>query len=204
MIRFLSLVLITMLATGQPSAQVNEPESIRLANARISAGADSGWVLDADVQVRLSPVLIEAVQRGVPLVFVTEAEIYKNRWYWFDKKILAQSKTVRVMYHAVTQQYRVAIGGQHQWTFDTLEDALAAAVGLRSWPLNGIGDQSLAALIRDLARHPGDYESRMRVRLDSSQLPKPLQVNALTNRDWNLSSDWVQPRLVIEAAPQTP
>jgi hypothetical protein len=28
------------------------------------------------------------------------------------------------------------------------------------------------------------------MRLDTSQLPKPFQVNALTNRDWTLASDW--------------
>jgi hypothetical protein len=28
------------------------------------------------------------------------------------------------------------------------------------------------------------------MRLDTSQLPKPFQINALTNRDWTLASDW--------------
>ena len=28
------------------------------------------------------------------------------------------------------------------------------------------------------------------MRLDVTQLPKPFQVNALTSRDWNLSSEW--------------
>jgi hypothetical protein len=40
-------------------------------------------------------------------------------------------------------------------------------------------------------KKPNDFEARFRVRLDSSQLPKPLQVNAFTNRDWALSSDWI-------------
>ncbi|NUM88210.1 MAG: DUF4390 domain-containing protein, partial [Bdellovibrionales bacterium] len=39
--------------------------------------------------------------------------------------------------------------------------------------------------------HKGeDYRAQTRMRLDISQLPKPFQVNALTNRDWNLASDW--------------
>jgi hypothetical protein len=28
--------------------------------------------------------------------------------------------------------------------------------------------------------------------LDLSKLPKPFQVNALNNRDWNVSSDWLR------------
>lgn len=198
MIRLLSAFLAMLLAL-MPLAQANEAESIRVTNPRISQSADGAWVLDADVQVRLSPVLIEALQRGVPLYFVTEAEIYKSRWYWFDKKIIGQAKTVRLIYHAVTQQYRVAIGGLHQWTHATLEDALASAASLRGWPLNGASNDALTAVFKDMAKNPGDYDSRIRVRLDSAQLPKPLQVNALTNRDWNLASEWVQPRLAAES-----
>jgi hypothetical protein len=34
------------------------------------------------------------------------------------------------------------------------------------------------------------YTAAVRLRLDTSLLPKPLQINALGSRDWNLSSDW--------------
>jgi hypothetical protein len=38
---------------------------------------------------------------------------------------------------------------------------------------------------------PGDvYTAGLRQWLDTSQLPKPLQINALGSRDWNLNSDW--------------
>jgi hypothetical protein len=38
------------------------------------------------------------------------------------------------------------------------------------------------------------YVAEVRLRLDTTQLPKLLQVNALTGRDWNLDSEayrWV-------------
>ena len=31
---------------------------------------------------------------------------------------------------------------------------------------------------------------RYGLRLDTSQLPKPFQINAITNRDWNPQSEW--------------
>jgi hypothetical protein len=38
---------------------------------------------------------------------------------------------------------------------------------------------------------PGDILSAaLRVRLDTSQLPKPFQVEALSNKNWILASDW--------------
>ena len=34
------------------------------------------------------------------------------------------------------------------------------------------------------------YEAQVRMRLDVSMLPKPFQVTAITNRDWNLQAEW--------------
>lgn len=183
--------------SGQ-SLQATETESIRLARPVLSAPVEAAWSADADVRVTLSSVLIDALLRGVPLYFMSEIEIYKTRWYWFDKKVFGQTRVVRVSYHAVTQQYRVAMGGLHQSAHVALDDALAAATSLRGWSLGGESDSRLSSLARELRESAADYEVRFRVRLDGSQLPKPLQINALTNRDWNLSSDWIEPRLIFE------
>ena len=201
MIHRLLLGLLACLMLPGQALQATETESIRLARPVLSAPAEGGWSADADVRVTLSPVLIDALLRGVPLYFVSEVEIYKTRWYWFDKKLFGQVRVVRVSYHAVTQQYRVAIGGLHQSAHAALEDALAAATSLRGWSLAGESESRLLSLARDLRESPRDYEVRLRVRLDGSQLPKPLQIYALTNRDWNLSSDWIEPRLTFEPLP---
>lgn len=199
MTRLLSILLLCLAATG-PIALANEPESIRLNQPTLSLTTEKIWMLDANVQVTLSPVLIEAVNRGVPLYFVAEFELLRNRWYWFDQKVLTQSKTVRLSYHAVTQQYRVAVGGLHQMSYPELDQAIAAATTLRGWALIDHEAQSVNTLMQAVQSKPEAYELRLRVRLDSAQLPKPLQVNALTNRDWNLSSDWVRPKVVVRPA----
>ena len=185
-----------------PVAMANESESIRLNQPTLSLTTEKTWALDANVQVTLSPVLIEAVNRGVPLYFVAEFEILKNRWYWFDEKLLTQSKVVRLSYHAVTQQYRVAVGGLHQMSYPELDQALMAATTMRGWLLIDPEGQPLSGLMQAVQAKPDAYELRLRVRLDSAQLPKPLQVNALTNRDWNLSSDWVRPKVAAKPMPE--
>lgn len=180
-------------------ALANESESIRLNQPTLSLSLEKTWAIDANVQVTLSPVLIEAVSRGVPLYFVAEFEILKNRWYWFDEKVLTQTKVVRLSYHAVTQQYRVAVGGLHQMTYPELDQALMAATSMRGWQIGDPEGQTLVSVMQAVQAKPDAYELRLRVRLDSAQLPKPLQVNALTNRDWNLSSDWVRPKVVTKS-----
>lgn len=197
MMQLLSTLLL-WLATLMPAAMANESESIRLNQPTLSLSTEKTWALDANVQVTLSPVLIEAVNRGVPLYFVAEFEILKNRWYWFDEKLLSQSKVVRLSYHAVTQQYRVAVGGLHQMSYPELDQALMAATSMRGWLLIDSEGQPLSGLMQAVQAKPDAYELRLRVRLDSAQLPKPLQVNALTNRDWNLSSDWVRPKVAAK------
>jgi len=67
----------------------------------------------------------------------------------------------------------------HQ-NFDTLEEALAVLGRVR---------ERLVVARQDV--DPDDvYLAELRLRLDTTQLPKPLQINALASRDWNLSSDW--------------
>ncbi|HET7159044.1 MAG TPA: DUF4390 domain-containing protein, partial [Burkholderiales bacterium] len=39
-------------------------------------------------------------------------------------------------------------------------------------------------------RKDNTYVGTVRLRLDTSQLPKPFQVNALGSREWQLSSEW--------------
>jgi hypothetical protein len=43
---------------------------------------------------------------------------------------------------------------------------------------------------RSMLRVGETYATAVRMRLDTTQLPKPFQINAITNRDWTLESDW--------------
>ena len=190
------LGLILMLG-GAPLSKANEVESIRVIDPTFVVDTDGDWGLNTNVAVSLSPVLVDAVNRGVPLYFVMEFELSRDRWYWFDERVIRKSKTARLTYHAITQQYRVAFGGLHQLSFPTLEDALSGALTLRGWLIAATDDPKSVNALKAFQKKPGDYEARFRVRLDSGQLPKPLQVNAFTNRDWALSSDWVALKPVV-------
>jgi hypothetical protein len=43
-----------------------------------------------------------------------------------------------------------------------------------------------------LLRPGGSYVASLRLRLDVTQLPKPFQLSAMSNRDWTLESEWQQ------------
>ena len=192
-----ALLAIATLMPGL-ATRANETESVRLSRPVLSLAAENVWVIDADVQVTLNSVLIDALKRGVPLVFSAEFEISKKRWYWFNERLLSQSRPLRLSFHSVTQQYRVSQSEQLLLMTANLDEALAATLNVRQWQVVlATGELSLQDLMQQIAKTPDAYEIRFRTRLDSAQLPKPLQLNALTNRDWNLSTEWVRPQLSL-------
>jgi len=153
-------------------------EEIEIRDARLVA-AEDGIVLSADFELDLTSRLEDALAKGVPLYFVVEFEIYRPRWYWLDERIGAASRSTRLSFHALTRTYRLASGALYQ-SFATLDEALRALSRVRGWPVLPRG-----ALMPD-----GTYVAYCRMRLDTTQLPKPFQVSALANREWTLTSHW--------------
>ena len=172
------LVVVCAAALALPAASADRI-AVHSAQLELSDDADGSVVLDAQFVFDLPPVLEDAVNRGIALYFVVEFELFRPRWYWFDKKLIDISRTYRLTYSPLTRQYRLATGALAQ-PFDSLADALATLRRVRAWR---VAD-------RTLIRPDDDYNAQVRMRLDTSQLPKPFQVNALTNRDWTLASDW--------------
>lgn len=150
---------------------------IGVRNAQISSG-EEGYVLDAEFSIDLGPRLEEVVSRGVALYFVAEFELSKPRWYWIDERITGRTQTWRLSYHALTRQYRLSAGPLHQ-SFATLGEALGVLARLRNWE---VADK---ALIR-----PGEpYNAELRMKIDLTLLPKPFQVTAIGNKDWNIKAE---------------
>jgi hypothetical protein len=193
--------LAIFLMGAAPSTWANDTESVSLSDISMQEMADGHWAINAKVRVALSPAMADAVKRGVALYFVTEFELSKKRWYWFDQKTAAQAKRVRISYHALTQQYRVAVGGLHQMAYPTLDEAILGALSIRGWVVMTAEEISRLGGSAKLRKDAKSFEPKLRLRLDSSLLPKPLQIDALTSKDWSLSSDWIDLTLPAEPAP---
>jgi hypothetical protein len=140
---------------------------------------EDGWQVDAQFDVQFSPRLEEAVNRGVPLYFVVEFELSRPRWYWFDEKPIQVSQTYKISYTPLLRQYRLSVGNAYQ-NFTRFEEVTRVLSRLRGWHIADRG-----ALKKD-----GTYQAGLRMRLDTGQLPKPFQLNAIASRDWTLGSDW--------------
>lgn len=181
LINFISGVLLLFgLLTQSVHA---EGISVNKTEIRVS---DEGFQLKADFDISLNFSVQQALSHGVAIYFVSEFSLTRSRWYWLDEQLVAGEQTTKLNYNVLTRQYRISRGPLFQ-SFPTLEEALTV-----------LQRQSSAILAPQLLTAKGTYLAGARLRLDTDQLPKLLQVNALTGRDWNLNSDWY--RWVIRPA----
>ncbi len=179
MLRALRLALAALalaaLALGAGVATADEIE----VRAAALAPNDEGIALNADFDLDLTARLEDALAKGVPLYFVVEFECYRPRWYWLDEKIGTATLNLRLSFHALTRTYRLSTGTLHR-SYPTLAEALLTLTRVREW----------LVLPRGALRPEATYTAYVRMRLDTTQLPKPFQVSALANREWTLASPW--------------
>jgi hypothetical protein len=151
--------------------------SLNIKTAELVA-ADEAYVLNADFDLNLSGAVEEAVNKGVPLNFLIEFQITSPRRYWFDDEIVTATSIVAISYHALSRQYLIN-RDNHQQSFASLQEAKAEFSHLREWQV----------VEKNLLKKGENYQAALRVRLDQSKLPKPLQVDALGSEDWNIVSE---------------
>jgi hypothetical protein len=161
-----------------------------LVTRAVLEATEEGYFLAADFELELSSRLEDALSKGVPLFFLVEFEATRPRWYWFDERAAIASQTWRLSFHALTRTYRLSSGALTQ-SFPTLSEAMRALSRVRSW------------FVADRVQLKPDtrYMAAVRMRLDTTQLPKPFQVSALANRDWTLASNWYRWEITTPAEP---
>jgi len=168
--------LAITLASVVPVATHAEGISVR--HADLSAN-EEWYYLNADLNVGLTPALEDALNKGISLNFIVEFEMTRSRWYWLDESIASVRQNLRISYHALTRQYHFS-GNSGNKAFNTLAEAKDELTRIGDWKV----------LDRNLLKKGTPYNAAVRMRLDIKQLPKPLQVEALGSKDWDLSSDW--------------
>lgn len=164
-------VLLFLFGASFATAGSIEPERSQLILS------EEGYVLSADFAIDLGARLEEAVGRGVPLNFNLEFTIERMRWYWFNERVATRNIEYRLSYNALTQQYRLTVAGLHS-NFGTLGEALKV--------LGRVSELVVAE--KSAVKLGNSYLAELRLSLDKSQLPKPLQLDALAGKDWQVEA----------------
>lgn len=180
------LVSLWVLALGMMGpAQAQKPQVFQLNLQR----TPEALYLSGRMELSPEQVVEEVLLKAVPLYFVWQADVYRERWYWADRRIASVTRTLRLAYQPLTRRWRVSLandagasaGGAglqyalHQ-NYDTLADALAGVARVTRWK------------IIDAARLPADenHYVEFAFRLDLSLLPRPFQIGVGNQREWNI------------------
>ncbi len=152
-------------------------EGISVNKAEVRLNED-GYRLSASYNVNLTFTAQQALTSGVPLYFVSDFLVTRSRWYWLDEDVFQGQLTIKLSYNVLTRQYRISRGALFQ-NFASFEEALSM-----------LTRQTSTVIPAERMKKNGNYMAGVRLRLNIEQLPLPLQVNALTSKDWYLNSEW--------------
>jgi len=164
----LAVVLTCCLALAGGRAQAQGVELVQLQTTR----ADGALNLDFVARVSLPHAVEDALQRGVPIYFVAEAQLLRNRWYWRDERVSRVSRSWRLAFQPLTGAWRVSLGGLNQ-TFPSMAEALATVSRSGGWKLAELSQLD-----------DKGYYVEFNYRLDTSQLPGPMQFGLGGQGEW--------------------
>ena len=191
------LLACACLIWGCADAARAESPATEVSLLRLERSGDE-VLLTASVKFELPTAVEDALLKGVAVIFVAEADVFRDRWYWMNKKVASAERHIRLAYQPLTRRWRLnvangvitnaGLGVALNQNFDALPDALAAVQRLSRWKIAEISEVDLDQ------RHLIEF----RFRLDVSQLPRPLQIGTLGQSDWNISASTNRP-LVLES-----
>ncbi len=170
---------LLVLCLGLVAAAAVRAQGVELATLQLQR-EEGALNLEFSARVTLPKAVEDALQRGVPIYFVAEARLLRNRWYWRDERVSRVSRSWRVAYQPLTNAWRVSLGGLAQG-FPSLSEAIAAASRSGGWKL------------ADLAQLDPDknYYVEFSYRLDTSQLPGPMQFGLGSQGEWAVGASRV-------------
>lgn len=179
--------LVLWLCVGCLGVSGARAQNASIELTELKAARDNGsLVLNAQLALELGPVLEDALVKGLALHFVAEAEVLRDRWYWTDARLGVAHRHYRLAFQPLTRRWRLnvsnepisgaGLAGSISQSFETLTEALGVIRRQSGWKL-----VDMQALTPD-----GRQRIRYNFKLDVSQLPRPFQIAAGAQTDWNL------------------
>ena len=187
-----ALVAVVLLALSRMVMAQNSAELSQILTERV----EDEILVSAQVSFELPTAVEEALLKAIPMYFVVRADITKERWYWYDKKVVTAERYMRIAYQPLTRRWRLNVttgadrsgstGLVLNQSFDTLPQAMSVIKRIFRWKIAEANDL-------DGSKH----KLELRFRLDLSQLPRPFQIGAIGQSDWDVGAFVVTP-LVLE------
>lgn len=188
-----ALVVAVFLAFSQMALAQSSAELSQIRAERV----EDEVLVSAQISFDLPTAVEEALLKGIPMYFIAQADITRERWYWYDKKVATAERYMRIAYQPLTRRWRLNVttgadragstGLALNQSFDTLSQALSVIKRIFRWKIADASDLDGG----------GKHKLELRFRLDLSRLPRPFQIGAIGQSDWDVGVTVDNP-LVLE------
>lgn len=177
---------VLCLASFSVLAATGVPEEAAASNTPVLTldRADGALWLSARFSFELPAVVEDALLKGIPIYFVVQADLLRERWYWTNLKVASVQRRIRLSYHPLTRHWRLSQGSAEMTegaqgivlnqNFETLEDVMAGVRRVSHWKIANAADIEAGS----------QHVVKFHFVLDTSQLPRPLQIGTLGQSDW--------------------
>jgi hypothetical protein len=171
------------------------PASLALAAdvefTQIKLERQDAWLeLSTTMRFALDEQVEDALLKGVAVHFVLDVELYRDRWYWTDRKMFTARRTYRLSYQPLLRKWRLQIADGFlgdstsdsislSQQFDSLAETLAIIKRVSGWR---VGE---SAHIDPDARH----NFIVRFKLDQTRLPRIFQIGTLGTSLWRIEGE---------------
>ena len=183
---------LTPLAAGAAEPAI-ELQNLKVEQSEGAVYASLQW------SFQLPAPLEDALYKGVALYFVADIEVTRERWYFYDKKLLSAQRHMRLSFLPLTRRWRVNVASQPfssaglgmslGQSYDNLDDALQSIRRIAQWNIGNASDLEPEA----------KQNIAINFKLDLTQLPRPMQMGAAGQNDWNIAWNKTQ-RFVLETS----
>lgn len=172
-----ALALVLVVPPRPAFADDGRFEIIRL-SARVT---ETGWLVDARVDLELGEDAIAALESGVVLRIRYQYEVERRRRFMTDIRVTQAEQRFDLAYLSLSQRYLVRrLDEGSQQSYATLSSALRYLGQVRDFELR---DPNADADDRN-------YRIAMRAVLERVELPGPLQFFVFWAGDFSQASDW--------------
>ncbi|WP_028584918.1 DUF4390 domain-containing protein [Desulfogranum mediterraneum] len=181
LLRPLLLILFALLLLAPGSNGAVKERSPELKDIIVTT-SNSELLLFATVANCFTPEMITGVQNGIPISFVFQVELSRERSSWFDATLVETVITHTMTYDSLKQQYQI----QHSnragklRTTRSLEEAkqlMAELNGIHVVPLTELEPES-------------PYSLRLKATLEKNTLPLGIHYILPFTSLWDFETDW--------------
>lgn len=183
----LLLLTLSCSSAGLAQAAANGDAAVVLPSATpsltLERSEDALW-LSAHFVFELPAVVEDALLKGIPIYFVAQVDLLRERWYWTNRTIASVQRRMRLAYHPLTRRWRLSVGAPDtadtsqgltlSQNYDSMEAAMVAVRRIAHWRIASV------ASIEPGVQHVIDFKFG----LDTTELPRPLQIGTLGQSDW--------------------